>query len=259
MHTIRFGLRAALLVAGLAVLTLTEAAGLNIHGLDPQLRASVGRIADGRSVILARTAPGLYTPSGTPVSVLSYTFAPYELNVGDMVRISLWGSVINNNAGAQTFSCTATGTNALGGTGVQLGGGNPVTVAAAGGNPNKYQLWRCDMLYAVAPPGATQAGYNFVPVTGAKAVTKGNTFSSGLQPLNNFGFYGGGTVLTTDQSLSGAVVLGGPFLTGILGSGGLGMRNPVIMDNSVSTRIDVNILSLGNAPITVYAGYIEGM
>lgn len=256
-HLVRGIIAALFVLAGLSMLTRSEAAGLNIHGVDPQLRASIGQLSTNRPVILARAAPALYNSGGTIIA-LSYTAGAYEFNTGDMLRVSLWGSVINNTAGAVTFNCDAVGTNSLGGTNFQVGAGPGSSIAPAAGNPNKSQFWRCDMLFAIAPPGATQVSQNYQPQIGASAVTKGNTYSSGLQPLNNFAFYGGVMQYATDSSLSGAVVLGGPFLAA--GSGGLAMQNVVICDNSVPTRLDIRFSSASaNVPIKVYGGYIEGL
>jgi hypothetical protein len=258
-HLVRGIIAALFVLAGLSMLTRSEAAGLNIHGVNPQLRASIGSLSGNRPVILARAAPALYNSGGT-ITALSYTAAGYELGTGDLLRISLWGLVINNTAGNLTLNCSAAGTNALGGAGFNMGGGTGLTITPAGGNPNLYQFWRCDFLYAIAPPGATQIAQNYQPQIGALPVTNGNTYSSGLQPLNNFGFYGGGWLFGTDSVLSGAVVSGGRMLTGVGGSGALSMKTPVICDNSVPTRIDINVTSASATfPITVLGGYIEGM
>ena len=105
---VRGVLMGALLGIGFVMLTASEAAGLNIHKLNPQLKQAIAQIGENRPVVVTKTAPVLINTGSNPYIALTYTFAPYELSLGDQIRITLWGQAINNNAGAVALSSLST-------------------------------------------------------------------------------------------------------------------------------------------------------
>lgn len=244
---------------GLCMLTLGEAAGLNVHGLNPQLRQVIGNLADARPVILARCPYTVLNtnPIGTQfVTVLSFTFPPYSLAAGDMIRVVVSGVAINNNAGAVALGVTAQAANG-GGSFVSLGGGT-ANIPPAAGNPNKFVEWRATFDYSVGVAGFAP-GANYIPQINSSAVTVGSTYSSGNQPTDAIQFYGAGWLFMTDAAASGAVYSGGTLITAATQA--LGLQRPFTYQNSLPIEIDiqVNVPSYVLAPVTINAGVMEGL
>lgn len=237
------------------MLTASEAAGLNIHKLNPQLKQAIAQIAENRPVVVYKTAPVLLNSGSNPYVALTYTFQPYELSFGDQVRMTLWGQAINNNAGAVALASSTTVTNNLSGT-VQIGAVSS-SIAAAAGNPNAYVQFRIDCLFSVGVPGAVQPAQNYIPAINAtQAATNTSVYATEDQPLNIFALFGGCYGFVTTAAGSGAVVVGGPLSAT---TQSLGMRSQIAMDNSVGTNISLNV-SAGNLatfPVTIMAGSIE--
>ena len=260
--TFRRGLCAAALFFGLSMLTSIEAAGLNVHGENPQLMQVIAQLASNRPVVVARTAPFLIDSGNSETLVLTYTFQPYELSIGDQIRVTFWGQAINNNAGNSTISAVGFATNGNPSTLVQIANVPPIQVASAGGgNVNAYVIFRMDFLFSIGIPGATLPGQNYVPsINATSGKTNTSVYATNNQPANTFSIFGGATGFVTDASNAGAVVTGGRFITGASGSGGGGMRRQITFDNSLPTEIDFYVNSGSNFalfPVSILAGSIE--
>lgn len=259
--TLRRGLWAAALFFGLSMLTQIEAAGLNVHGENPQLMQVIAQLADNRPVVVAKTAPVLIDSGTSQALVLTYTFQPYELGIGDQIRVTFWGQAINNRPGVSTISAVGFATNGSPSSLVQIANVPPVQVAAAGGDVNAYVIFRMDFLFSIGIPGATLPGQNYVPsINATTGKTSADVYATNNQPANTFSIFGGATGFVTDASNAGAVVTGGRFITGASGSGGGGMRRQITFDNSLPTEIDFYVNSGGNFalfPVSILAGSIE--
>jgi hypothetical protein len=236
-----------------------ERAALNIKGVSPQLKGIIATLADNRVAVLARAPNAIYNDAGNTDTVMTYTFPAQSLSPGDMMRGTIDGLVINNTGAAiqLLFSVQAVQAGATN----QLGNSGPLTVPIAGGNPNKYAAFHLSFLFAAGLPNVQG---NYVPSIGSfdgSAVT--SVRSTGRWPNNGFCFVGGVQGWMTDTSLSGAVVVGGPFTTGAQGSGSLAMQRAVILDVSKPTQINVVVNTTGASfavvPLTINAGALEGL
>jgi hypothetical protein len=246
------------LVAGLVMLTKTEAQGLAIHGLSPQLRATLGSMTGNRPVILARANYAVYSnvPGGT-IAVMTYSFPPMTLVPGNQIRVSVGGSAQNN-----------TGANLQIGAYVQASQGSNLSGPIFGNTaiaPNtgvQRFAWRSEIFMSVGVPGANNAQY--VPSINTNAVTKGNTYSSGLQPIQSIYLMGYGGTLITDNSTSGGTSSGGVLRNSAApqGSRYSAKDNPSIFDANYPIVLQVVISDLSpiaNAEIEVMAGVMEGL
>lgn len=247
---------ASALALGLALmLTQTEAAALKIRGLDPQLKQAIARLADNRPVILARAPWANYNSVvGGVATVMSYTFAGFDLVPGDMIRVQLVGTGINSSGANAIVAFQAQAVQ--GAAVVQLGGG----VAGVPTNAALYG-WKADLLFSVNLPGVQG---NYVPNINARAVTTGGTYSSGNQTLTGIGFTGGGVVLVTDVTGTGPQLAGGKLLNsagGVTGSGMSSRITPFTLDPSQPIEIDILVSDVSTAAksITVNAGVMEGL
>ena len=115
---------------------------------------------------------------------------------------------------------------------------------------------------SVGVPGASSAPY--VPSLGTTAVTDGNTYSSGLQPISSFYLMGYGGTIITDNSTSGGTSSGGVLRNSAApqGSRYASKDNPQIFDANYPLILQVILSDLSpaaNARIEVMAGVMEAL
>jgi hypothetical protein len=235
------------------MMTLGEAAGLNIHGLNPQLRQVIGRLSDNRPVILARAPWATYTNIvGGQTIIMSFVFPSFSLAPGDMIGVKLFGTGLNNTGAASSVGVTAQAVQ--GSTTAQLGGG----IANVPTNAAQYG-WTAELLFSINIPGAKG---NYVPNISASAVTTGGTYSTGNQSLTGIGFTGGGSVFVSDTSATGPVFAGGKIVpTAGVNGAAIGSRiTPIPLDPSLPIELDILLVDVSGArSISVNAGVMEGL
>lgn len=235
-----------------------EAAGLNIHGINPQLRSVIAQLESNRVVTLARAPNAIYNDAGLTDTVMTFTFPARSLNPGDMIRGTIDGIVINNNAGTQSLLVQVLGVQQ--GASNSLGTSQSMNITAAAGNPNNYQAFHVSFLFSVGLPNIQG---NYVPSIGVKdgAQTTANR-STGLWPNTAFCFVGGVQGWITSFASSGAILSGGPWLTGSGSGGSAVMQRPLVFDFAKPVQISVIITSsaaFNTMPVTINAGVIEGL
>lgn len=241
------------LALSFVMLTATEAAGLAIKGVSPQLKQAVAKLSDNRRVILARTPFATFATPNTPQLVMSFVFRGQSLEPGDMVAVDVWGSGNNNSAGTQAMVVQADAIQ--GATTFNLAAAICGGLAAVG--PNTLFGWHASFMFSVGVPNAQGV---YVPNTSASAVTRGSTYSSGLQPSSSINFTGNGQLLATDTTLAGAVVYGGRIQAGAGLSSLTGRVQPYVFDSSQPIEIDVSISITGSpTTLSVNAGVMEGL
>jgi hypothetical protein len=259
MHTIRFGLRAAFLVAGLAVLTRSEAQGLAIRGIDPQLKSALGNLAEARPVIVGRCtyadyllANGDFAATGT--SVMSFTFPGNTIRPGMQIRAVLGGNYRNNTGVTKRVGAFArlTGVN-----GVTQTLGFQATVAsnAAG----LAAAWRSEIVIAASIAGVQG---QYIPTIQQGAITKNKTYTTNLSPNSAIAFTEFSSTSVTDTNYASGQDVGGVILNATPnGSGISGNIFQQVYDATQSITVDI-ILPLGGiAPteMTISSGYMEAL
>jgi hypothetical protein len=236
----------------------TESAGLNIRGLDPQVKAAIAKLADNRACILARATYAIYSNvAGGTVPVMSFTFPPNSLAPGDQIRVSIGGSALNN-----TGANLSVGAYVQASLGASLAGPIFGNTAIAPNTGAQRFAWRSEVLISVGVPGASASQY--VPSTDAKAVSSSSTYSTGLQPLQSIYLMGFGGTLVTDSSTSGGVSSGGVLRNSAApqGSRYSAKDNPQIFDTNYPLVLQVFIADVSpptNAEIAVMAGVMEAL
>jgi hypothetical protein len=245
------------LVAGLVMLTNTEAQGLAIHGLSPQLRATLGSIAGNRPVILARCtyadyllANGDFSAQGTPV--MSFTFPGKTIMPGMQIRAVLGGLYINTTGVAKTIGVfmRITGAN-----GVTQRLGFTANVASLAG----IRAWRAEIILAASIAGAKG---QYVPTIQNGANTQGNTYTTQLAPNLAVAFTEFSSVFVTDTNYAFGQDVGGVILNATpLGSGLSSNLFQQTYDAQQNIKFEVILPQSGLAPteMTVSSGYMEAL
>jgi hypothetical protein len=258
MHTFIRGLRAVLLVAAaFGMLTRTEAQGLAIHRVNPQLRAVIGMIADSRPVIVGRCtyadyvlANGDFGPSGTPVA--SFTFPGSTITPGFQLHAVIGGLYRNGTGAAKQVGARLrlTGAN-----GVTQTLGFTAGVASLGGG--LASAWRSDIILAASIPGAVG---QYVPTIQQNATTKGKTYTSGLSPNNAIAFTEVSETIVTDTNYASGQDSGGIILNATpFGSGASSNLFQQVYDATQNITVELILPQSGLAPteMTVAMGYME--
>lgn len=257
MRTILRGL-AALLVAAV-MLTRTEAAGLNIHGVDPQLRANIGKLAANRAVILSRCtfadyllANGDFAGNGT--AIMSFTFPGDSIQPGQQFRIVVGGNYRNNTGAVKQVGVLLRLTG-LNGVTQRMGYTATVPSNAAG----LAAAWRSEILLAASIAGATG---QYVPTIQQSAKTQGDTYTTKLAPNLALAFTEISSTFVTDTNYASGQDVGGVLSNATPNGSGLSSNIfQQVYNATQNIQIEV-ILPLGGlAPteMTVAAGYMEAL
>lgn len=230
----------------------SEAAGLSIKDLSPQLKACIAMLADNRAVTVARATYASYPASTSAPVIMSFTFPGYSVRLGRQIRISVFGTGINNSGGVVQVGPVARFTG-LNGVVIELGG--PATVPAGAGD----FAWHSEILVAASVPGASGA---YAPAINRAATTDGNSYVTGLSSGNAISFTGGSTAIVSNTLLTSGPNFGGfvHIASPTTGSTVYGTKFQQVFDTTQSIRVDVRLPTVpagANSYIAVASGMME--
>lgn len=224
------------------MITPVEEASLAMRSLSPQAIQVIANIAAARPVILDRAVYNVYSTTGF-ITILSVTFDPTKLRIGDQISIVAYGTAstsgpfspilfVNQGINNQTL-------------------GTPTNITAA-----DTVAWsvRCDL--AVTLPNA---------LTLNSSANKQVTFGTNPRTAPNTSFVIGGSIeyVVSDATFSPGVASGGrPTPTTAITNGSqlVATTNPnnIIFSNTIPTQL-VLVMNSSLASFTVNGGYILGL
>jgi len=258
-HLVRGIIAALFVLAGLSMLTRSEAAGLNIHGVDPQLKAALGMLADNRPVIIGRCtfadyvlANGDFLSPGT--AIMTFVFPGSTIRPGMQIRAVVGGNFRNNTGGVKQVGVLAriTGANGFFQT---LGFVATIPSNAAG----LAAAWRSEITIAASIAGAKG---QYVPTLQQSANTNGKTFTTQLSPNQAIAFTEVSSTMVTDTIYAVGQDVGG--VLNVATPNGSGVSSNIfqqVYDATQNIQVEIVFPNGGQAPteITVAAGYMEAL
>lgn len=252
------GVRAFVALLLATMLLKAEAAGLADQRINQGVKQAMASLADNRPVVLAKAAYATFGPATALDSppIMSFTFPPATLAIGDQIHIVVTGILTNGSAGIYSVGYVASIVGA-GGTILRLG--SPATVPNAG--PGADVAFWTDISIAVSTPNASGV---YIPATGINPNASGSQLRQNV-PNTAIAFTGSGRTLIGSGNTFGPM-LGGFILAPAGGPGSelFSIKFQQIFDSSQPIRFDV-VSTAGQSPtgatsyVSVESGVMMGM
>jgi len=227
-----------------------ESTGLAIKGLIPQLKACIARLGGNRPVVLSRATYASY-PATQTNTILTFTFDAFALHPGDQISIVLYGTLVNPSAFVDTFDVVVSITQSSAFSYLEA------VHAAIDHTTSNAVAWNLDAALSFNLPRAS-GQYALSP----SAKTAGQQLVSGLWSNSAIAVGGKMKLEVTNDADFSAFTTGGQIVsTSNTGTFLIATRdvNQMTLQNSVPTRIDVQITTSTFVNYTVQGGFMLGI
>ena len=233
-----------------------EAAGLADQRINQGVKQAMASLADNRPVVLAKMGYVIYA-AGTAMDtqLMSFTFPPATLAIGDQIHVSVSGLFINNSGGNYQAGYLARFVRPDGST---LDVGGPAVAATAGSD----YAFKTDIVIAVSIPNTSGV---YIPATGINPNASASHLSANV-PNTSIAFTGTGITMIGHNNTFGPSFGGFIDTTPAVGPGSaiFTVKFQQIFDASQPIRLDIRpavpVAPTGaTSYFAVHSGYILGM